>query len=84
VPHRAVTRLVTTGPFRISRNPMYTGQVVAVLGAGLWVGSWWPLIGLPLSVLATLRWVIEPEETYLTRRFGAEYQQYRSRVRRWI
>jgi protein-S-isoprenylcysteine O-methyltransferase Ste14 len=50
----------------------------------LWVGSWWPLIGLPLSVLATLRWVIEPEETYLTRRFGAEYQQYRSRVRRWI
>ena len=84
VPHRAVTRLVTTGPFRISRNPMYTGQVVAVLGAGLWVGSWWPLIGLPLSVLATLRWVIEPEETYLRRRFGAEYQQYRARVRRWI
>ena len=37
-----------------------------------------------LSVLATLRWVIEPEETYLTRRFGPEYQQYRSRVRRWI
>jgi protein-S-isoprenylcysteine O-methyltransferase Ste14 len=53
VPHRAVTRLIITGNFRISRNPTYTGHVVAVLGVGLWVGSWWPLIGVPLSVQAT-------------------------------
>ncbi len=84
VPHHAVTRLVTTGPYRISRNPMYTGHVVACLGAALWAGSWWPLIVVPLSVLATLRWVIEPEEAYLAQRFGAEYHNYRSRVRRWI
>lgn len=84
VPHHAVTRLVTTGPYRISRNPMYTGHVVAMIGAGLWSGSWWPLVVAPLSVLATVGWVIEPEEAYLAQRFGAEYQQYRSRVRRWI
>jgi protein-S-isoprenylcysteine O-methyltransferase Ste14 len=84
VPHRPVTRLVTTGPYRISRNPMYTGHVVACLGAALWAHSWWPLIAVPLSVLATLRWVIEPEEVYLAQRFGADYLDYRSRVRRWL
>ena len=84
VPHHAVTRLVTTGPYRISRNPMYPGHVVACLGAALWAGSWWPLIVVALSVLATLRWVIEPEEAYLAQRFRAEYHNYRSRVRRWI
>ncbi len=84
VPHRAVTRLVTTGPYRVSRNPMYTGHVVACLGAALWAGSWWPLVVVPLSVLATLRWVVEPEEAYLAERFGQEYRGYRSRVRRWI
>lgn len=84
VPHRAVTRLVTTGPFRISRNPMYAGQVVALIGAALWVGSWWPLIIAPLCVLATHRLVIVAEEDYLARRFGGEYDRYRSRVRRWF
>jgi protein-S-isoprenylcysteine O-methyltransferase Ste14 len=84
VPHHAVTRLVTTGPYRISRNPMYAGHVVACVGAALWTGSGWPLVALPLSVLATRRWVIDPEEDYLAERFGAEYAQYRRRVRRWF
>jgi protein-S-isoprenylcysteine O-methyltransferase Ste14 len=84
VPHHAVSRLVTNGPFRISRNPMYTGMVAACVGAALWSGSAWPLLVLPLSVRATVRWVVEPEEDYLQRRFGAEYDRYRQRVRRWL
>jgi protein-S-isoprenylcysteine O-methyltransferase Ste14 len=84
VPHRPVTRLVTAGPFRISRNPMYTGHAVSCGGAALWAGSWWPLIVLPLSVLATRRLVIDPEEDYLAARFGTDYERYRARVRRWI
>ena len=83
-PHRAVSRLVTTGPFRISRNPMYTGHAVALVGAALWAGSWWPLIAVPLAMLATYRMVISAEEDYLTNRFGADYQRYQSQVRRWL
>ena len=84
VPHHAVSRLVINGPYRFSRNPMYAGHVVACVGVALWVGTWWPLLVLPLSVLATDRLVIGPEEEYLTTRFGADYQRYQSRVRRWF
>jgi protein-S-isoprenylcysteine O-methyltransferase Ste14 len=83
VPHHAVSQLVTSGPFRITRNPMYTGMGVACVGAALWAGSAWPLLVLPLSVRATVRWVVEPEEAYLERRFDGEYDRYRRRVRRW-
>lgn len=84
VPHRPVARLVTTGPFRISRNPMYAGLALAYLGAALWAHSWWPLVLVPLCVLATQRLVITAEESYLAGRFGADYQRYRDRVRRWL
>lgn len=84
VPHHAVSRLVTTGPFRLTRNPMYTGHVVALLGAALRAGSWWPLVILPLCMRATTRLVILPEEEYLSDRFGEDYERYRARVRRWV
>jgi protein-S-isoprenylcysteine O-methyltransferase Ste14 len=84
VPHHAVSTLVTRGPYRISRNPMYTGLAAAYVGAALWVGTWWPHIIAPLPMLATHRWVIVPEEEYLKRRFGAEYERYQSEVRRWL
>jgi protein-S-isoprenylcysteine O-methyltransferase Ste14 len=84
VPHHPVSTLVTKGPYRISRNPMYTGLAAAYVGVALWVGTWWPLVIAPLPVLATNRWVIVPEEEYLRRRFGAEYERYQSQVRRWV
>lgn len=84
VPHHPVDRLVTSGAYRISRNPMYAGHLVAYLGAGLWAATWWPLIALPLCILATNRLVIEAEEAYLTSRLGGEYRAYRQRVRRWF
>lgn len=84
VPHRAVERLVTSGPYRVSRNPMYAGLAVAYTGAALWAGSWWPLAVLPLVVLAMQVWVIAPEERYLTTRFGATFEAYRDQVRRWF
>jgi hypothetical protein len=76
VPHHTVARLVTTGPFRISRNPIYTGHVVALAGTALWAGSRWPLIMAPLCALATQRLVVAAEAEYLTDRFGAEYEHY--------
>jgi protein-S-isoprenylcysteine O-methyltransferase Ste14 len=84
VPHRRVAALVTTGVYRFSRNPMYTGLAMAVAGASLVLSSWWPLILLPAVLLAVRRLVIDPEERYLTQRFGSIYDEYRRRVPRWL
>ncbi|WP_433603075.1 methyltransferase family protein [Nocardia sp. CA-135953] len=84
VPHRPVSTLVTTGVYRISRNPMYTGLAVAVLGFGLLLNNWWPIALTPVAVALVLRLVIKPEERYLTQRFGQSYIDYRHRVRRWL
>ncbi|MEY9966183.1 protein-S-isoprenylcysteine O-methyltransferase Ste14 [Streptacidiphilus sp. MAP12-16] len=83
VPHHAVSTLVTTGVYQVSRNPMYTGLALAQCGGALLAGSWWPLIDLPLVLFAVQRLVIEREEEYLAFRFD-EYAKYRRRVRRWL
>jgi protein-S-isoprenylcysteine O-methyltransferase Ste14 len=84
VPHRPVSNLITSGPYRWSRNPMYTGLAVAALGAGLLAGSWWPVLFLPLALALVAGLVIGPEERYLEQRFGPAYADYRARVRRWL
>lgn len=84
VPHHPVTTLVTTGAYRVSRNPMYTGLAVAYGGGALLANTWWPLLALPFALLAVRRIVIDPEERYLTGRFGQSYTDYRARVRRWL
>ena len=83
-PWAAVTALVTEGPFRLTRNPIYLGDLLVYLGIALWVRTWWPLLLLPLVLVTVQRLVIGPEERYLTSRFGADYTAYRQRVRRWI
>jgi protein-S-isoprenylcysteine O-methyltransferase Ste14 len=84
IPHHAVSTIVTTGPYRFSRNPMYVGMTVVYVGASLLIASWWPLFALPLIVVAVNRLVIAREETYLRRRFGAAYEDFCARVRRWL
>ncbi len=84
VPHRSVSTLITNGVYRISRNPMYTGLATAVAGGAGVAGTWWPIVFLPLAVLA-VRWLaIEAEETYLTEKFGSTYTDYQRKVRRWL
>jgi protein-S-isoprenylcysteine O-methyltransferase Ste14 len=84
VPHRPVAALVSSGAYRISRNPMYTGLAITYTGGALLAGSWWPMLLLPVVLLAIVQLVIQPEETYLAERFGASYRQYQARVRRWL
>lgn len=84
LPHRPVSAFVTSGPFRVTRNPMYVGLAGVYAGVALLVGTWWPLALLPLVLLAVDRLVIAREEPYLARAFGAEYAAYRRRVRRWL
>lgn len=82
-PDRA-QQLVERGIFRISRNPMYLGMVLATLGIALALGSLWCMVGPPVLAAWLQRFQILPEERALTDGFGAEYSAYRRRVARWI
>ncbi|MCU1691749.1 MAG: icmt [Frankiales bacterium] len=84
VPHHPVTVLLTSGPYALSRNPMYTGLAVAMAGGALLADSWWPLALLPLSATLVSHLAIRPEERYLATGFGDSYTGYCSTVRRWI
>ena len=83
VPGRASSKLVTWGPYRFSRNPMYVGLIVAYLGEAGILKQVWPILLLPLTVAYLNRIVIPVEEARLTEVFGKEYEQYRMSVRRW-
>jgi protein-S-isoprenylcysteine O-methyltransferase Ste14 len=84
VPHRPVSTLVTRLPYRLSRNPMYTGLALIYAGSSLLAHSWWTLLGLPIVLTVVFRLAIRPEEGYLRTRYGDEYVTYQRRVRRWL
>ena len=83
-PHHSASQLVTHGPYRFTRNPMYTGLTIAYLGGSALVDSAWPIIALPIVLLILVKTVISREEMYLADAFGAEYRGYVARVRRWV
>mgnify|MGYP001171533916 FL=1 len=81
---RPSTQLVCDGPFRFSRNPMYVGVVVSLVGLALWVGTWPLYLTVPVTVLI-LNFVHIPREERLLREvFGEQYLTYRKEVRRWL
>ena len=84
VPNRPSSALVTNGPYGVTRNPMYSSLVMAYVGFAVLANSWWPILFLPLVILAVQRFVIAREERYLTSAFPVEYPAYCQRVRRWI
>lgn len=76
--------VIDSGPFGRSRNPLYVGLVALDIGLSLLWPSFWALVLVPVGV-ALLWWgAIRPEERYLSAKFGAEYADYRRRVRRWL
>lgn len=84
VPGRASSRLVTWGPYRFSRNPMYVGLIVAYLGEAGILQQVWPVLLLPLTI-AYVNWIVIPvEEAQLRAVFAEEYERYRRRVHRWL
>ncbi len=83
-PWHPATTIIRTGIYRFSRNPIYLGFCIAAVGAGLVLNSWWVVASAaPLKFLLQ-RLVISREESYLERKFGARYIDYRKRVRRWL
>lgn len=83
-PDRPVTALVTSGPFRYSRNPLYIALTVIYLGITLAVGSLWPLATLIPALAVVQCKIVRREEQYLESRFGDDYRAYKAQVHRWI
>jgi protein-S-isoprenylcysteine O-methyltransferase Ste14 len=83
-PDRAPSVFSASGPFRFTRNPMYLALVWLYIGIALLTRQVWPLPLLPLAVLVMHLFVIPGEERLLHQRFGATYDAYRGRVRRWL
>ncbi len=83
-PWKPTHRIITTGIYRWSRNPIYLGFCLVVMGVGLLMNSLWMLISFVPSAVLVYYVAIRREEIYLEKKFGAEYQVYKSRVRRWL
>jgi protein-S-isoprenylcysteine O-methyltransferase Ste14 len=78
------TTIVTSGPYRFSRNPLYVGLALVYLGLTLTLDTWWGIVLLVLVLLVMHQGVIQREERYLERKFADGYRQYRAAVRRYL
>ena len=83
-PGHPTSKIVRTGVFALSRNPLYLGAVLVFLGLALALNLLWALVMLLLSIILCHYVLILPEEHYLAAKFGEEYQEYTASVRRWL
>jgi len=81
---KPTTVVVRTGPYRLSRNPIYLAFSMLHLGMAIWVNSVWLVATLMVTVAVMAIVVIPREERYLEGRFGTEYLDYKASVRRWL
>lgn len=81
---QTATTLVTAGVYRITRNPMYLGLALVLLGWAVWLSAPWALACVVVFVLFIHRFQIIPEERAMASLFGEAFEAYRARVRRWI
>jgi len=83
-PHGSVRQLVTSGIYRFTRNPIYLGFLLMVIGFPLNSGFYSGIVVAPFFALTMNRLVIEKEEAYLEKKFKEVYTSYKSRVKRWF
>ena len=84
LPGQATNAIIEEGPYRLSRNPLYVGLLALYLSLVLLASTFWGLVLFPAAVLLLLWGAIRPEERFLHQRFGAPYDDYARRVRRWL
>jgi protein-S-isoprenylcysteine O-methyltransferase Ste14 len=84
LPHKAASSLVTTGPFAVSRNPIYLANFVLLAGLGLLITNLWMVVAALLSAILEHVFAIKREEAHLEHKFGRAWRDYKRRVRRWI
>jgi protein-S-isoprenylcysteine O-methyltransferase Ste14 len=82
--NRPTTTIVEDGPYRFTRNPIYLGMFLGLIGLAIAFDTLWLLMMLVPFVLVIRYGVVAREEAYLDRKFGDVYRGYRSRVRRWL
>ena len=83
-PHQPSLVIVSEGPYRYTRNPLYLALIGLYLGITIAVGTAWPLVFLIPVLLVTHFGIIKREERYLAAKFGQPYLEYLARVRRWV
>ena len=79
-----VSSMVTSGIYQYSRNPMYLGLVLILLGWALYLSHLLAFVLVQIFIVYIARFQIQPEESVLTKKFGQAYQNYCAKVRRWI
>ena len=84
LPHGSVSSIVTSGVYGFTRNPIYLGFLLMLIGLPLNSGSYWGVVLSPVFVMFMNSLVIEKEEAYLEKKFRDVYTGYKSRVRRWL
>jgi protein-S-isoprenylcysteine O-methyltransferase Ste14 len=82
--NRPTTTIVDLGPYRLTRNPIYLGMFVGLVGLAIACNSLWLLVTLVPFAVVIRYGVVAREEAYLERKFGDTYRGYRERVRRWL
>lgn len=83
-PYESPNVLVSSGPFKFSRNPLYLGMAVALFGVDILLGSISPFVFSILFIIIIDRFFIPMEEKNLNKTFSKKYDDYKKRVRRWI
>lgn len=83
-PDKPDSTLITSGPYRFTRNPLYMVLTLAQITAAIWLDNLWILLLVVASVIVITRYAITREELYLEQLFGQEYLRYKQRVRRWF
>lgn len=84
IPFHKSTSLVIKGPFKVTRNPMYLGMVLFLVGVAIAFGSLLPFVVIPAFIFVIQNNFIAGEEHFMEELFGDEYLEYKKRVRRWL
>ncbi len=83
-PTLPATTIVTEGPYRYTRNPLYLGMTLLYIGITFLANAFWAVLLLPVVLVVMVYGVMKREEQYLEQKFGEQYLSYKARVRRWF
>lgn len=84
IPWKPSPELILGGPYRFTRNPMYVGITLVVLGIGLGFNNLWVSLCAPMALLVVHFIAVRPEERYLSDKFGESYRTYLTQVKRYL